>query len=100
MTTQKETATTFKAAIVHAPSSWFALTRSGLGFKHPRMIAAFFSPGAFAILLTSLSDHEMTEMDETGRKLVRNQDATWVHECRNCAESDEPLESGRRDVFV
>lgn len=81
MTTRKETTTTFKAAIVHAPSSCCALTCFRLGLKNPRMIRALFSPGAVAILSFPLTDHEITEMDETGRKLVRNQDAAGVHEC-------------------
>lgn len=86
--------------MVHAPSSCCALTCFRLGLKNPRKIRALFSSGAFAIQPSPLPDHEITERDETGRKLIRNQDAAWVHECRKYVESDEQLESGRRDVFV
>lgn len=100
MTTRKETVTTFKAAIAHAPSSCCALRRSDLGRKSHRMLTASFSRNAFAILLNPLPDLETTSITETGRRLIRNQDAAWVCGCRKTAESDEQLESGMRDVFV
>lgn len=86
--------------MVHALSCCFALTRSGSGHKSPQRIRTFPSPEDLAIPLSCHSDHEITGKNETGRKLLRNQAAVRVHGRRNYAESDERLESDRRDVFV
>lgn len=99
MTMRKETVSTFKAVIGHAPASCFALTGYGPGLKNPRMIREYCSPEVFALPLPVLSGGR--EYDILGERFgMRNPHAARVPGCRNHDGSDEQLESGGRDVFV